>query len=149
MDDLRAAASATREILAQEPDADLLSPEISNLFFRTYYNNRKDQTNLWDSKNIKDMTQLTPVPEKMFKSLKFKDIDKNFKMIPDASRSIMIAIDQEACHIRERLEILDSQGLYPDKNLRREIQRYSVQVYDNISRTRTMCWRTTYTAVTA
>lgn len=52
-------------------------------------------------------------------------------MIPDASRSIMIAIDQEACHIRERLEILDSQGLYPDKNLRREIQRYSVQVYDN------------------
>ena len=131
LDDLRAAASATREILAQEPDADLLSPEISNLFFRTYYNNRKDQTNLWDSKNIKDMTQLTPVPEKMFKSLKFKDIDKNFKMIPDASRSIMIAIDQEACHIRERLEILDSQGLYPDKNLRREIQRYSVQVYDN------------------
>ena len=32
LDDLRASASATREILAQEPEAALLSPEISNRF---------------------------------------------------------------------------------------------------------------------
>lgn len=131
LDDLRAAASATREVLAQKPDANLLSPEISNLFFRTYYNNRKDQTNFWDSKSIIEMTRFTPVVEKVFKSFKFKDIENNFKMIPGTSRSVMIAMDQQASHIRKRLEILDSQGLYPDKNLRREIQRYSVQVYDN------------------
>lgn len=77
------------------------------------------------------MSKLTPNPEKIFKSFKFKDIDKSFKMIPDISRSIMIALDEEACNIRKRLEVLDSQGLYPDKNLRREIQRYSVQVYDH------------------
>lgn len=53
LDDLRASASTTREILAQEPEAALLSPEISNRFFRIYYNNRKNQTNLWDSKNIR------------------------------------------------------------------------------------------------
>ena len=130
LDDLRASASATREILAQEPEAALLSPEISNRFFRIYYNNRKNQTNLWDSKNIREMALLNPVSEKVFKSLRFKDINKSFKMIPDASHSVMITIDPEACHIRERLKILDSQGLYPNKSLRREIQRYSVQIYD-------------------
>lgn len=130
LDDLRASASATRKILAQEPEAALLSPEISNRFFRIYYNNRKNQTNLWDSKNIREMALLNPVSEKVFKSLRFKDINKSFKMIPDASHSVMITIDPEACHIRERLKILDSQGLYPNKSLRREIQRYSVQIYD-------------------
>lgn len=79
LDDLRASASATREILAQEPEAALLSPEISNRFFRIYYNNRKNQTNLWDSKNIREMALLNPVSEKVFKSLRFKDINKSFK----------------------------------------------------------------------
>ena len=76
------------------------------------------------------MALLNPVSENVFKSLRFKDINKSFKMIPDASHSVMITIDPEACHIRERLKILDSQGLYPNKSLRREIQRYSVQIYD-------------------
>ncbi len=93
LDDLRASASATREILAQEPEAALLSPEISNRFFRIYYNNRKNQTNLWDSKNIREMALLNPVSEKVFKSLRFKDINKSFKMIPDASHSVMITIE--------------------------------------------------------
>lgn len=131
LDDLRTAASATREVLALDPEANLLSPEISKLFFRTYYNNRKDQTNHWDSKHIKEMTKLTPVAENVFKSFNFKNISENFKMIPDTSRSVMVAMDEEAINIWKRLGGLDSQGLYPDKNLRREIQRYSVQVYDN------------------
>lgn len=131
LDDLRTAASATREVLALNPESDLLSPEISKLFFRIYYNNRKNQTNQWDSKHIKEMTQLTPVAENVFKSFKFKDIENNFKMIPDTSRSVMVAMDEEALSLWKRLGVLDSQGLYPDKNLRRKIQRYSVQVYDN------------------
>lgn len=140
-------ASATREILAQEPEAALLSPEISNRFFRIYYNNRKNQTNLWDSKNIREMALLNPVSEKVFKSLRFKDINKSFKMIPDASHSVMITIDPEACHIRERLKILDSQGLYPTKACG---VKFSVIVYkymiENGLPYRNMEWSHTLTA---
>ena len=129
--DVREATAATREILASNPNADLLSPDISNQFFRIYYNNRKGQTNHWDEKHIMEMTPLPPTPEKAFKSFNFKDIENNFKIIQDTSRTVMIVLDQEADNIRERLKFLDSQGHYPDKDLRRRIQRYSVQIYDN------------------
>lgn len=56
------------------------------------------------SKNIREMALLNPVSEKVFKSLRFKDINKKFQKIPDASHSVMITIDPEACHIRERLK---------------------------------------------
>ena len=133
LDDLLAAATATRDVLKLHPDADLLSPEMAKLFFWFYYNNRKDQTNQWDSKGIMEMTPFLQQPESIFKSFKFKDIDRNFKIIPDTSRSVMMVMNTapEALDVWERLCKLDSLGLYPDRSLRRKIQRYSVQVYDN------------------
>lgn len=129
--DVREATAATRKILALNPEADLLSPDTANLFFRIYYNHRKDQTNQWDLKGIIGMTPLRSTPEKILKSFKFNDIKNNFKIIQDTSRTVMILLDREAELIWERLKFLDSQGLYPDKDLRRGIQRYSVQIYDN------------------
>lgn len=129
--DVREATAATREILAVNPEADLLSPETANLFFRTYYNNRKNQTNRWDLNGIMGMTPLGTTPKDAFKSFRFKEVENKFKLIQDTSRTVMVVLDKKAEHIWERLKFLDSQGLYPDKDLRRQIQRYSVQIYDH------------------
>lgn len=69
-----------------------------------------------------------------FRTIQFKDLAEQFHMIPPGQREVVLVFGDEQEYILKELKKLESLpefSRYPNRELRRKIAQYTIQVYDN------------------
>lgn len=132
LDDLEAAATAARDIW--KDGNDIFSGQCVSSFFKLYYDNRKLQTNNWDQCQTLQKCRVNLNSSNGFRAIRFEELAKEFRFIPEDQHEIALVFGPEEDYIMKKLENLErlpESSRYPDRDLRKKIAQYSIQVYPN------------------
>ncbi len=128
MTDLRDACYAMEDVREILSGKDLFSPEAVEMFFREWYRRRGESNPGWDREGVLD-----GVGKKcsLMKSWDFPEMEEKFQMIPDGQRSLLVPCGEASERLRHRLQELDALHKMPGRELFRQVQQWSVSVYEN------------------
>ena len=130
--DMEAASTATRDVWKK--GCDVFDDKVISSFFQLYYDNRKIQTNTWDECRVSSKCKVNMNSLNGFRTIQFKDLAEQFHMIPPGQREVVLVFGDEQEYILKELKKLESLpefSRYPNRELRRKIAQYTIQVYDN------------------
>lgn len=124
---LRETAQVASELMgAEDKEAlfeDILSLEAVEHYFRLYYWTQRDR---WDSRRILDELHLQNKEDLPF-LFNFRSISERFRLIDESQKPVVIPWQEQGIQLCRRLEQIPGGVLVP-RDLRRALQRYTVQV---------------------
>jgi hypothetical protein len=126
--DLRDAAADTAQ-LREMYAADLLSLDAIEHYFRLHIWTVGQRTNQWDHPDVMGCFPVMAGPDWQF-TLQFREADKRFQMIPQATHALIIPWGKEGKALCDELRAMNKFGHFPTRSHFRRAQRLTVQVYE-------------------
>ena len=115
---LKATANIAKEVI---PDhVDILSIDAVEDYFRGYY---------WQQSAYRDKAEVMPCLNSSVKlHFQFRTAAERFRMIDETGRSVFVPWGERGNRLEERIR----RAKVIDQNLRRNVQRYLVPIYENV-----------------
>lgn len=126
--DLRDAASDAAQIIPSHGDDILALPAIEK-YFRLHIWTLGQSTNQWDHPDVMGCFPPNNAKDWQF-TLQFREADKRFQMIPQATHPLIIPWGDKGRALCEELRSRDKVKLPPAREHYRRAQRFTVQVYE-------------------
>lgn len=120
---LRTGANAASQIIGSGQYHDLLNLDAIEHYFRLHYWSRKQD---WDKEEICDAFKLGD--RSLPLNADFATVAEKFRFINDAQRPIVVGWDDISLSLIEELRKKHDLGHYPDRKLKRRLQRQTVTV---------------------
>ena len=123
--ELRNGVYAFADALLGKEEPDIFSPELTEEYFRRYYN-RREGGNRWDASGV--MEECLAGARAL--SWNFPQIDEAFQMIDGVQQSLFVPYGEEAEKLRTEILALQRAGLKLTREHFRRMQQLSVSVYE-------------------
>lgn len=124
--ELRNGVYAFADTLLGKEEPDIFSPELTEEYFRRYYN-RREGGNRWDASGVMKAC----LAGARVLSWDFPRISADFQMIDGVQQSLFVPYGKGAEELRTEILVLQRAGRKPNREHFRRIQQFSVSVYES------------------